>query len=288
VVLYDTSPEALKSATTYVADTLSSYCSIQGTHPGKIHFTTSLTDACTNPWMCIEAVPEILELKISILGRLDRTVPTDCIIATNSSSFPSAQLISEVAHRERVLNTLYYIPPDNKCVELMPNPYTSPLLPPFLTTQLLNINLSPITIPKPSSGLIFPRLFSALKREALALLADGTAKPEEIDELFRDFFSAKKGVCEKMDEVGLDTVLAVERHFAEVERERRDNGEVRWDEEPSELKWLEREFVSQGRIGNKCEQGGLLTKGWVVGEEKKEEKAGVERWKEHAVDLSGL
>jgi hypothetical protein len=57
VNLYDPSLPALESATAYIADALSTYCSEQGTHPGHVHFTTSLHDpSIANSWMVIEAV----------------------------------------------------------------------------------------------------------------------------------------------------------------------------------------------------------------------------------------
>jgi 3-hydroxyacyl-CoA dehydrogenase len=120
--------------------------------------------------MAIEAVPEDSDLKISILGRIDRMLPPSTIIATNSASFRSGELVSEVRHRERVLNTLYYIPPRNRCVELMSCGYTSPELISFLKTQMEEMDMQPMVVGNESTGLIFPRIFGALKRETLKVL----------------------------------------------------------------------------------------------------------------------
>jgi 3-hydroxyacyl-CoA dehydrogenase len=150
VNLYDTSLQALTSATDYIADALSTYCSEQGTHPGHVHFTTDIHDAVKDAWMVIEAVPEDLDLKISILGRLDRMLPKSTIIATNSASFRSGELVSEVRNRERVLNTLYYIPPRNRCVEIMSCGYTSPDLITFLKSEMQDMRLRPMSISPPN------------------------------------------------------------------------------------------------------------------------------------------
>ncbi|KUJ08133.1 putative 3-hydroxyacyl-CoA dehydrogenase, partial [Mollisia scopiformis] len=252
VNLYDTHPSAFDSATPYIADTLSTYCSTHGTHPGHVHFSTSLLPSLSNSWLIIECVPEDLELKISVLGRLDRLAPKDAIIATNSSSFASRDLVPEVKHRERVLNTLYYVPPANRCVELMSCGYTSPTLTSFLVSQMRTVNLLPFLVNHESTGMIFPRLWAALKRETLQILKDDVAKPEEIDELFRDFFGAKQGVCEKMDEIGLDTIAKVEGRFLD-ERERRNETDL-WRGR-GHLRWLEREFVEKGWLGEKSGMG---------------------------------
>lgn len=277
VNVYDISPPKLDSACTYVADSLSSFCAENDTHPGHVHFARSLQDAVQNAWMVIEAVPEDLEVKISLLGRLDRSVSNDCIIATCSSTFKSRELVSEVGKRERVLNTLYYVPPKNRCVELMGCGYTAASLFPFLTAQMEEVNLRPKIAHRESEGLILPRIWASIKRECLMELQEGVCTPQDIDELFKDFFGAKRGPCEKMDEIGLDTVATVERHF--LDRDEWRKGGKGW----AHLRWLEEEHVGKGKLGDKTGEG-------LVKHQNKEEehKIGAEIWREHAVDLSGL
>ena len=240
--------------------------------------------------MVIEAVPEDLDLKVSLLGRIDRMVPKSTIIATNSASFRSGELVSEVRNRERVLNTLYYIPPRNRCVELMSCGYTSPDLVEFLRSEMVRMGLRPMVVGNESTGLIFPRIFGALKRETLKVLSEGVATPQDIDTLFTDFFNAEKGPCGMMDAVGLDTVAKTERHFIADERgeEREGMGLELESKVPDYLGWLEQEYVSQGRLGEKNGEGLLVTR--EVGEQaaNNEKKAGKEVWQEHAVDFSGL
>lgn len=121
------------------------------------------------------------------------------------------------------------------------------------------------------------------------MLSEGVAKPEEIDKLFRDFFGAKKGVCEKMDEVGLDVVAAVERHFLQMEKDMEDEG-LGWSSRhrrEKHLEWLDKQYLEQGKLGDKS-GGGLMEKGWVVKEDKPDRKPGEEVWVEHSVDLSGM
>jgi hypothetical protein len=115
--------------------------------------------------MVIEAVPEDLDLKISILGRLDRMRPKSTIIATNSASFRSGELVSEVRNRERVLNTLYYIPPRNRCVELMSCGYTSPDLVKFLKSEMEGIGLRPMSKTSPLPLPFFATLTSHSRRK---------------------------------------------------------------------------------------------------------------------------
>lgn len=255
--------------------------------------------------MVIEAAPEDMELKISLLGRIDRTVPRDCIIATNSASFRSRELVSEVQHRERVLNTLYYIPPTNKCVELMSCGYTAPNLIPFLTTEMVEVGLQPHHVCNESTGMIFPRLFGAMKRETLKILQERVAKPADVDELFKDFFGSERGVCEMMDRVGLDTVAKTEEHFLKEMTGEEWEGDIGGAEgkegqgwrrsiDTNYLEWLETEYIQKGKLGSKSGEGLIVgnrkgKEGEVEFTSKSEQEKNAERtWKEHAVDLSGL
>ncbi|KAH8662929.1 hypothetical protein BGZ60DRAFT_412304 [Tricladium varicosporioides] len=279
VNLYDLSPKALESAAVYIADNLGSFCASHNTHPGHVHLTTDLIDATTNAWMVIEAVPEDLEVKVSVLGRLDRITRKDCLLTTNSSSYSSRELSSEVAGRYRLLNTLYYIPPENVSVELMSCGYTAPEIFKFLKGEMEQVGLAPKIAGSESMGMILPRLWAAMKRETLCMLQEGVAKPEDVDELFRDFFNAKKGPCEKMDEIGLDTVAAVEKHYLSDAQVRLLGSD--------HLRWLEENYVEKGKLGKKTGEG-LIMKKIQKPKVTKDEKSGQEVWKEHSVDLSGL
>ncbi|RDL42139.1 uncharacterized protein BP5553_02118 [Venustampulla echinocandica] len=279
VNVYDVSQSAIDSATIYIADHLTDYCTKYKTHPGRVRFTTDLEDAAANAWMAIEAVPEDPELKISILNNLDQVTLKSCIIATNSISFTSRELSSEVSRRYRLLNTLYYIPPENRCVELMSCGYTSPEIFKFLSQQMKEIRLRPMVAVDDARGMIFPRIWGAIQRETLSMLQKGVAAPEDIDGLFRDFFGAEKGPCEKMDDVGLDTTTAAERHYlAKMENKGFGKGH---------LKWLEDEYVGKGKLGQKSGEG-LVSKTDENGKTIRRESPAQEVWKEHSIDVSGL
>jgi len=209
------------------------------------------------------------------------------VIGTSSANFASGELVSEVRHRERVLNTLYYLPPANRCVEIMSCGYTDPAIIEFLTQELTEVEFRPMVIKGDGrKGLVLPRVWGALRREVLKLLSEGVVEPEEVDMLFRDFFGSKRGICEMMDRVGLDVVGSGERLFLRREIE----GEGLWREKgDAYVKWLESEFIEKGRLGVKSGEGLVVKEAEIDSEsESEKERPGREIWKEHAVDLSGL
>jgi 3-hydroxyacyl-CoA dehydrogenase len=59
----------------------------------------------------VYSVPEILSLKISLLGELDAILPDDCILASNSSSYTGSEMFERVKNKARLVNTHYYMPP---------------------------------------------------------------------------------------------------------------------------------------------------------------------------------
>jgi 3-hydroxybutyryl-CoA dehydrogenase len=56
-------------------------------------------------------VPERLALKKRIFADLDRLAPHDAIFASNSSSYPTSEVIDDLSRRQRVVNTHFYMPP---------------------------------------------------------------------------------------------------------------------------------------------------------------------------------
>ncbi|KAK0715109.1 hypothetical protein B0H67DRAFT_600845 [Lasiosphaeris hirsuta] len=292
VTIYDESQEALKSATEYLTDNLGEYCTRRRTHPGHVCFTTDLRIATTtgrfegvtglshkadleldsgshSPWLVIDCLPENLELKIETFSHLEQALGKRTILASNSASLSTSEMAPHLQYPERLLNTHYFIPPRNRMVELMSSTRTDPEIFPFLAQQMRRVGLRPMIVPPgvQSPGFIFNRIWAACKRETLAVLAEGVAKPADVDALFRDFFHAEKGPCERMDEVGLDRVAQVEAHCQE--------------QNPTmgkqhALQWLKENYVLEGKLGEKAGDG-LYTK-----EEREElkERHEIERFKE--------
>ncbi|KAK0381342.1 3-hydroxyacyl-CoA dehydrogenase [Colletotrichum limetticola] len=248
VILHDVDSSVLSSAMPYVGDALTTVCAVRETHPGRVTTSTVLEESCSgNPWMVIEALPEDPEIKREMLGKVDALVPEDCILASNSSTWPTSALRHLITRPERLLNTHYHLPPRNTYVELMTCGVTDQDLMPFLKKQMKSVGFNPLALPHESVGFVFNRIWSAVKSDTLRILQAELASPRDIDALFRDFFHAEKGPCEKMDEVGLDTVWQVERN--------RVNMGVVDAKKAGYTDWLEENYISRGRLGEKTGDG---------------------------------
>jgi 3-hydroxybutyryl-CoA dehydrogenase len=220
VRVYDVAPGQSEAALAYVADNLDRVRTALGlpsdAEPGEIAAFEDLTEAVRGAWMVVEAVPERLDLKRQVFGRLDQVAEPDAILASNSSSLPTSQLIDEVQHRGRVLNTHYQQPPELNAVELMSCGETDEGVIAFLMRKLPQYGLSPFWVRRQSDGFILNRIWGSIKRECLMVVEEGVAAPEDVDEMWRIFTAAAIPPFKLMDRVGLDVVLAIEEHYASV------------------------------------------------------------------------
>jgi 3-hydroxyacyl-CoA dehydrogenase len=209
-----------------------------------------MDSALPKAWLVIEALPEKLSLKIDIFGQLAEQAAEDCILASNSSSFKSRFMLDKVdaGKRHRVCNMHYFMPPGNNTVELMTCGYTHGDILPFLYGKIAECGMQPAIARKESTGFIFNRLWAAIKREVMLIMAEGVSDPAEIDKLFLNMFKdSELGPCGIMDSVGLDTVAFIEGNYIQergIDSTARD--------------WLVKNYVEKGKLGTKSGgKGGL-------------------------------
>lgn len=202
VHLRDPSLEQLTAGIAYIEQEVSAYATKTGRSPGKAQPFMSLEDAVETAWLVIEAVPEKLLLKISTFAELSACAPKDCILASNSSSYKSSEMLDKVPEevKPRILNMHYYMPPKCMIVELMTDGFTSDEIFPFMVERCREGATSPYVARKESTGFIFNRLWAAVKREVLTILSEGVSVPEEIDAMWETMFIEGRSVpCKMMD-----------------------------------------------------------------------------------------
>jgi len=212
----------------------------------RVFPTPSLASAVADAWLVIETVPERLELKRAVFAELSSLAAPETILATNSSSYRSRLLADVTCHPERLLNTHFYGRPWRRpAVELMSCGMTEPALLDRLAAFFRACGLEPFIARAESTGLIFNRIWRAVKRESLRVVEEGIATPEEVDRLWEIVMGTERmGPFARMDRVGLDVVLDIERTYWS------ESGDP--DDQPPRL--LEA-FVEQGHLGMKTGKG---------------------------------
>jgi 3-hydroxybutyryl-CoA dehydrogenase len=112
VRVYDTAADQREAAVRFVERELPALLEgVPDRSPGRIVPSAELADAIADAWLVVEAVPERLALKKRIFADLDRLAPHDAIFASNSSSYPTSEVIDDLSRRQRVVNTHFYMPP---------------------------------------------------------------------------------------------------------------------------------------------------------------------------------
>lgn len=235
----------LASATQYVAETLPKVLKDRGS--GEVGVATaagSLVEALDGAWLAIESVPEKLDIKIPLWGQIDQAAPTDTIFATNSSSYPSRLMAEKVRDKSRLCNMHFYMPPEFNAVDLMSDGETNRGLLDTLLNVLPEFGVYPFEARRECTGFIFNRVWAAIKRESLAVVAEGVARPEDIDGMFKVNWRVPAGPFQLMDQVGLDIVLDIENHYAEE-----------FPYLPKQVRELLQAYVDAGKLGIKTGEG---------------------------------
>lgn len=203
-----------------------------------------MINGIANAWLIIESIPERRDLKVELFAELDAHASKDAILTSNSSSYPSSQIIGRVSHPERVLNTHFMMPPDARAVELMSCGHTNPRIIELLKRELPRYGLSTYFAQRESVGFIYNRIWAAIKRESLAVVAEGVASPQDIDAIYVQTSGGDAGPFRRMDAVGLDVVLSIEEHYTQVR--------PGLPEGPCELL---KGMIAEGRLGKKSGRG---------------------------------
>ena len=244
VKIYDLAEAQRQAAVDYVSQNLPVLADrLTGVVPGEVSPEADLAKAVHNAWLVVEAIPERLELKKHVFGQLDELASADAILASNSSSYASRMFLDKVDHPERVLNIHFYMPPKQNAVDVMSCGKTDRDVIDFVIATLPQFGLYPFEARRESTGFIFNRVWAAVKRESLEVVAEGVSTPQEVDEMFQ-LNTGSAGPFRMMDQVGLDVVLDIEEHYC-----------AEHPEYPEGPRRLLRTYLQQGRLGVKSGAG---------------------------------
>jgi 3-hydroxybutyryl-CoA dehydrogenase len=247
VRIFDVSEEQREAARRYAseqAEELRLKLNLDAPRLGTVEAADDLAAAVRGAWMVIEAVPERLELKRDVFAELNRLADPDAILASNSSSLPTSRVIEKVQHPERVLKTHYQQPPELPSVELMSDGQTDEAIIELLMRRLPHYGFVPFHVRRESDGFIFNRIWAAIKHECLMVVEEDVAPPEDVDRMWEIFTRAGVPPFRLMDKVGLDVVLDIEEHYAEVRPGL-----------PEGPRTLLRKYIDEGRLGVKSGRG---------------------------------
>jgi 3-hydroxybutyryl-CoA dehydrogenase len=152
------------------------------------------------PWpevdLVVECAREDLALKQSLFTELERVARPDIPLATNTSSLPIGSIAGELATRSRIAGLHFFMPAHLvPLVEVVSAPFTDPEVANVLVATMHELGKVPIRVARDIPGFVGNRLQHAVLREALWLVEQGVATPEDVDRAVRFGFGFRFLAC---------------------------------------------------------------------------------------------
>lgn len=208
----------------------------------------SVAEAVGNADYITEAVFEAPNTKKDALSQISAAARPDAIIGTNTSAIPISELSTAVAGPERFLGVHWMNPaPFIPGVELIPGPQTAPGVVDAAENLIRLAGKVPARVAD-TPGFVANRLQFALFKEAVKVVEEGLATPEQVDLVVSNAFGfrlALFGPFAIADMAGLDVYAASYDSLEAVYGDRLSAPE------------LLKKLVNEGHLGTKT-GGGFL------------------------------
>lgn len=189
----------------------------------------------------IEAVPEVLQLKIKVLRELENHVSAKALMATNTSSLPIRSIAEGLRDPSRLLGIHFFNPVHRMpLVEIIPGPDTTASSIARAVQLVRALRKSPLVV-SDSPGFLVNRLLMPYLNEAAHAVHEGW-RVEWIDEAL-ERFGMPMGPLRVVDEVGLDVARHVARVLEEAFGER------------AKASPLLEQLIERGALGTKAGRG---------------------------------
>jgi 3-hydroxybutyryl-CoA dehydrogenase/3-hydroxyacyl-CoA dehydrogenase len=156
----------------------------------RLTFTTD-ADALTDRYMVVEAIPELLELKIQFWRELDANANRKTIFASNSSGFPVVAMAAATDRPDRFVGWHWASPaPVMRLAEIVRTQRTSDETVAAVVAMAEGAGKNPVVVGDTDTrwGYVTNRVYFAMIREATAVVEEGIAERDQVDQLMVDCF----------------------------------------------------------------------------------------------------
>ncbi|MHC4660538.1 MAG: 3-hydroxybutyryl-CoA dehydrogenase [Planctomycetota bacterium] len=176
---------------------------------GRISTSLDAAEAAAGSFIAIEAATENFEIKTKIFQMLDKALPADGILGTNTSSISITKLAALTSRPDKVIGIHFMNPvPVMKLVEIIRGHHTSDET--LKTTVELSKKLGKIPVEvNDFPGFGINRILMPMINEAAYALMEGVGEKEAIDSVMKLGANHPMGPLELADLIGLDTCLAI-------------------------------------------------------------------------------
>jgi 3-hydroxybutyryl-CoA dehydrogenase len=194
--------------------------------------------------LLVEAVVEDATAKEELFRRADSVLPTEAVLASNTSSISITQLAAVTGRPEQVIGMHFFNPvPLMALVEVIRGVETSDETTEAITELARDLGKTPAEA-RDFPGFVANRILMPLINEAAYALMEGVADAEAIDTIAKLGLNHPLGPLALADLIGLDTCVAI------MEVLQTGLGDQRYAPCP-----LLRRYVAAGHLGRKSGRG---------------------------------
>jgi 3-hydroxybutyryl-CoA dehydrogenase len=184
----------------------------------RLAFTSDLDEALDGAEIVIEAVPEVLDLKLELWQEVVGKVSGEALLGTNTSQLS----ITSIAHAlgdqaPRLVGVHFFNPPVMmRLVELIAGLETDPAVLERARAYGESLGREVVVCRKDSPGFITSRAYAILRLECVRMLEEGVASAADIDKAMKLGFNFPMGPLELGDMNGIDTYVHAISGLAEA------------------------------------------------------------------------
>ena len=210
----------------------------------RIKCTADLIEAVKDADVVIEAIPEVMALKVETYKTMDQECPDHVIFASNTSGMSITELAAATKRADRFVGMHFFNPvPLMQLVEIVRGYSTSEDTIKVIRDLATKMGKESIIV-NDTPGFATSRLIGILQNEAIHAFAEGIASAEDIDKGMKLGMNHPMGPLELADFVGLDTLLHV------MENLHNEYGDPKY-----RPPLLLRQMVRAGHLGRKTGKG---------------------------------
>ena len=209
VSIYDAAPGAAERGLATMQRSLEKLAAKGGAPADEVLARVRVVDQLVAADLLVEAVVENAAVKEAIFREADATLPSEAILASNTSSISIATLAAVTSRPDRVIGMHFFNPvPILKLVEVIRAPTTSDETAAAVVELARDLGKEP-AVANDFPGFVSNRILMPFINEAVYALRDGVAEAEAIDTIARLGFAHPIGPLALADLIGLDTCVAI-------------------------------------------------------------------------------